>query len=288
MTTKQKAQSGKQQGQAGKELGQLAQQSGQAGKLSGKPLIKLLIKSGKQKGKAAKPSAKPSARKQAPRRKQRGMATAGRKMKQSGAATLAVTGEGEVRVRPDLAILNLSVITTSQTAQEAVRMNAQRMEAVLAAIKLLGISPTDIQTVGYNVVPVIDYEERSPTFGKIREHQVESVLQVRVDIERTGQTIDASIAAGANMASRLRFGLRDEMGTRARALRAAVRAARRDADVVSDAIDVNLRRPETVEINMSGSAFITRELMAAKAVDTPIEAGTITVSASVRVVYRIT
>jgi uncharacterized protein YggE len=230
-----------------------------------------------------------SAMKSKPRRggtmKSKHQGSSAMKSKPHRGGTLAVTGEGEVRVKPDIALLDLSVVTTSDTAQEAVRMNADRMASVISEIKLLGISAADIQTVGYNVSPIIDYDEKSPTFGKILEHRVDSQLRVRVDVEKAGQVIDSAINAGANMASGLRFGLRDEMSARTKALKAAVKAARRDADVIADTMAVRIQRPETIEINVGGSPIIMRSLMMEKA-STPIESGTIDISASVRVVFR--
>lgn len=199
--------------------------------------------------------------------------------------TLTVTGEGEIKLRPDIAMLDVSVVTNAKTAQEASSRNAERMTQVIAAMKALGVPSADLQTVGYDVYPVFDNEEKSPTFGQILEYRVSSQLRVRIEIEQAGDAIDAAIKAGANMTSGLRFGLRDETAVRARALKAAVKAARRDADAIAESIAVKIKGVEAIESNMGGMPIVYREMAFAKAA-TPIEAGTIEMRANVRVVYR--
>jgi uncharacterized protein YggE len=197
-----------------------------------------------------------------------------------------VTGEGEIKVRPDVAILDLDVVTTAKTAQEASEQNAQRMQSVIAALKVLGLASADLQTVGYDVMPVFDYDEKSPTYGKILSYRVSARLRARVEVDQAGQAIDAAIAAGANMTAGLRFGLRDETAVRSRALKAAVKAARRDADAIAESLAVKIRKVEAVEANMGGGPILYREMPMAKAASTPIEPGTIEIHANVRVVYR--
>lgn len=206
---------------------------------------------------------------------------------QATTGTLTVTGDGQIKVRPDLAILDLDVVTTAKTAQEAAQQNAQRMTAVTEALRDVGLVSADMQTVGYDVMPMIDMDEKSPNKGKITGYRVASQLRVRVDVDRAGETIDAAIEAGANMASGIRYAVRDENAVRARALKAAVKAARRDADAIADSIAVKIRSVEALEANIGGAPILFRsfEALSPKAM-TPIEPGNVDISASVRVVYR--
>jgi uncharacterized protein YggE len=201
--------------------------------------------------------------------------------------TLTASGEGEINVRPDLALLDLDVVTNAKTAQEAARLNAERMNRVIDSLKDMGIRAADIQTVGYNVIPLVDNEEKSPTFGQVLEYRVVAQLRVRVAVEEAGETIDAGIKAGANLVRGVRYTVRDEAAVRSRALKAAVRAARRDADTVADALAIKLKEPQQVEIDMGSTPVFYREMAVAKtALTTPIEPGEIAIRATVRIVYR--
>lgn len=206
---------------------------------------------------------------------------------QTTTGTLTVTGDGHIKVRPDLAILDLDVVTTAKTAEEASQKNAQKMTAVTEALRDLGLGSNDMQTVGYDVMPLFELDEKGMSRNKITGYRVASQLRVRVDVDHAGRAIDASIAAGANMASGIRYAVRDETGVRARALKAAVKAARRDADAIADSIAVKIRGVEALEANMGGAPILFRsfEAASAKAI-TPIEPGNVDITASVRVVYR--
>ena len=83
----------------------------------------------------------------------------------------------------------------------------------------------------------------------------------------------------------IRYAVRDESSVRARALKAAVKAARRDADAIAESVDVKIRGVEALEANMGGAPILYRALEMAKSV-TPVEPGNVDISASVRVVYR--
>lgn len=201
--------------------------------------------------------------------------------------TLNVTGEGEVSVRPDIAILDLDVVTNAKNAQQAVQQNAERMNRVIDALKDMGIRAAEIQTVGYDVIPLVDNESKSPTFGQILEYRVVARLRVKVSVEEAGETIDVGVRAGANMVTGVRYTIRDEATVRARALKAAVKAARRDADAVAESLAIKLRETKEIEINLGGSPVFYREVaMAKSAMSTPFEPGQIEVRATVRIVYE--
>jgi uncharacterized protein YggE len=73
---------------------------------------------------------------------------------------------------------------------------------------------------------------------------------------------------------------------RARALKAAVKAAQRDAETVADSLALKIRGVESSEITMGGSPYLYREAAMLAKSATPIEPGRIEVSATVRVTYR--
>jgi hypothetical protein len=200
--------------------------------------------------------------------------------------TLTLTGEGQVQARPDMAMINLGVVTEAKSAQEAVAQNAELMSQVLDKIKALGIPASDQQTVGFHISPVVDSQEHSPTYGKIVSYRVEDTLHVKAAVALAGKVLDEAVGAGVNVAGRLSFGLRDETASRQRALQAAVRRAYADAEVLTQAMGVTMRGTSTVEVFYGGIPIITRSLLPAGRPTTPIEPGSLTISASVRMVIN--
>lgn len=200
---------------------------------------------------------------------------------------ISVTGEGQVRAQPDIASLNLGVLTVSKSAKEAMAKNAELMTRVIQAIKQAGAQPEDIRTLGFSISPITDSLESSPSFGQIKEYRVENVVTVRVSIELAGTVLDAGVGAGANVSGHLSFGLRDETAVRKQALHAAVQAAHRDAQTVANAAGITLMEPNSLEVVYVSPTVILRGLMRANRLPmTPIEPGLLVISASVRVVYN--
>jgi len=163
----------------------------------------------------------------------------------------------------------------------------QRMTAVTDALHDMGLGSSDLQTIGYDVMPILDTDEHGNPKTKIVGYRVASQLRARVEVDRAGQVIDAAIAVGANMASGIRYAVRDETTVRARALKAAVKSARRDADAIADSVAVTIRGVEAIEANMGGAPILYRsfDAVSMKSI-TPVEPGTVDITASVRIVYR--
>ncbi|WP_240956839.1 SIMPL domain-containing protein [Pseudopontixanthobacter vadosimaris] len=134
-----------------------------------------------------------------------------------------------VEAEPDIAQITAGVTTTAPTAVEAMRMNAERMNAVVARIKALGIAERDIQTTGINLSA--DYEYDQQTRQQIfRGYNASNRVQVKLrDVSRTGPVLDALVAAGANDIGGPSFSIDDDTQAQAQARQAAMRKAQAQA-----------------------------------------------------------
>lgn len=201
--------------------------------------------------------------------------------------TVSVTGEGRVQAVPDLAALVFAVQTTGETADGAVRRNAQRAADVVAALKQR-IGPSDeIQTTAIEVEP--RFERRKAGSPEIAGYVARNEVQVRTGrLDRLGEMIDAAIAAGANEIRQLRFDLADPEPTHLEALRRASRHAENRARAVAEALGLKLGPVQRVVIGGAPAPvprFVAHVRTAEAA--TPVEPGTLEVRASVQVEYRI-
>lgn len=156
-----------------------------------------------------------------------------------GMSRLTVTGQGEARVAPDMATIQLGVTTQAQSAAEAMRQNSTRQAAVIEALTGAGIEQADIQTSGLNLNPMMDYGEgRAPT---VTGYQASNMVAVRVkDVARLGEVLDAIVAAGANEINGIGFTRDDSAGTEDEARRAAVTDARHKAEILAEAAGLTL------------------------------------------------
>ncbi len=196
---------------------------------------------------------------------------------------LVVTGTGQASARPDLAIVSAGVETRAPSAQEAQNQNNQTMQKVIDAIKTLGVQASAIQTTGISLYPVIG-EDQAVT-GYVASNHV----TVRVDaIDQVGPVLDAAVKAGANLASNVRFTLKDQSALRNKALAAAIGEAKSKAGVMAEALGVEISGIQSVtEMSVSGPMPLGEKPAGAgvAAAAAPIEPGEVTVVAQVTIVF---
>lgn len=112
--------------------------------------------------------------------------------------SIQVTGQGHVAVHPDMAQLNLSIVTfTASTQEEAVTQTTAKVNKVLAALDQLGISAENRQLTGYAVSPRYNTPDQSEESPEIHGYTATEQLTVRVPIKDDQSMIDKVIAAAA-------------------------------------------------------------------------------------------
>lgn len=200
--------------------------------------------------------------------------------------TLQVTGTGNIKVAPDEAVVHLRVITEGRTAAEAVASAAKQTDAV---IKAASAQPNHgVTTTGLGVSPIVKYDAqtRVPTIVGFR---ATNGVEVKTKIAYAGQVFDAGVNAGANQSSGISFRLQDEAPFREDALCLAVMMAYKEARLVAKAADVELDGPETIEIDPGAfRPFMRTQAFeaAAAAPVTPVIPEDLTISASVKILFR--
>ena len=209
----------------------------------------------------------------------------------SAAEGITVNGHGEVKVKPDIALVTLTVTTQSADQALAVRDNAVRTTATLAALRGTGIAEKDIQTQSYTVQPQYDYKPSPPV---LTGYQVQNSVQVTVrDLTKVGLVIDKATAKGVGAEiGGVSFDLSDRAASQSVALSLAVKSAKLKAGVMGDAAGVGLGRLLTM--SEGGSSPIVRPMMAMRAMaatgatpETPISEQQIVVTADVTLVYAL-
>lgn len=208
--------------------------------------------------------------------------------------TIMVTGQGEVTAAPDLVIVAVSVETTAPKAADAVSENAARSAKVAATLKTLIGKDDKLTTTRYSLDP--RYEQGKP--GQPAEPRITGYVahnEVQVEthkIDGVGALIDAAIAAGANRVSSLQFTLSNRNEQLRAALEKAGAEARAQADSVAKALGVKLKGVVSATTSTAPTVqprfFEGRAMAAMEArAPTPIEPGTVSVSANLQVTYEI-
>lgn len=155
--------------------------------------------------------------------------------------TFSLSAVGEVKVAPDMATINLGVNTDAATAGEALRANAAKMTAVIAALKKGGLTDRDIQTSNLSINPQYVYEQNVPP--RLTGYQVSNQVTVTVrDLAKLGQAVDATVNAGANSAGGISLGLANPSVAEDTARQEAVKALNAKADLYAKATGYRLVR----------------------------------------------
>lgn len=202
---------------------------------------------------------------------------------------IAVTGRGEVKVSPDRASIQISVQTRASTAAAAAAENATKTQAVLAALRGLGLGNDQLSTINYNVHPEQRYEpNKEPTV--VGYTVTNTVLADVRRLNQVGPVIDAALSRGANMITSLQFYASNTEAARRTAIAAAIEKARADAEAAARAARGSLGT--LLEINIGAySPPIQPMMMAMKRemsaqADTPINPGQDTLIVDVAARWR--
>ena len=216
------------------------------------------------------------------------------------AAEVQVTNNGpvveltvheSVEAEPDLVTVSAGVTTQARTAVEAMRANATQMTAVVARIKALGVPERDIQTSGISLGAQYDYNQATQR-QVFRGYQASNRVSVKLrDIPRTGEVLDALVAAGATDLGGPDWSIDDDTAARAQARRQAIETARAQALEYARAAGFSdIRLLEISETIASQPPMPMMRMVRAEAADasTPVQPGMVQAGVSVRVVYEMT
>jgi len=210
---------------------------------------------------------------------------------------LTVTGEGEVRVPPDRAIVRFGVVAQSEEAAAAQEQVNDAVADVIDQIKDAGVADKHIQTTDLSLGPIYDHSKSSRgehQAPKIRAYRASYTVTVTVErIDNAGDVIDAGLEAGANQFHGIQFTLKDDSAARQTALQQAAGDARAKAKTISEAMGVGLIGVQSIDEGVSldrprpmHARAMAMEADAARA-GASVQPGQLTVRATLTVRYRI-
>ena len=198
---------------------------------------------------------------------------------------VTVTGEASVSVAPDAAVIRIGVSTQAKTAGEASGANAQKMAAVLAAIKNSGVADRDVQTAWLSLQP--QYDPSKPGAARLVGFQVTNQVTVKIrDVKSLPGVLDRAIAAGANEMSGIEFVVSEQSKLLDKARDEAIADAQRKAALYVKAAGGKLGT--VVSITEEGAPTPVRPMMATlRAGAVPVVPGEQTLKANVTVSYAL-
>ncbi|KGX86584.1 SIMPL domain-containing protein [Pontibacillus litoralis] len=210
-----------------------------------------------------------------------------RQYKRSGERSMTVTGVGTVTTTPNVATVQIGIITENKELEQAQQQNAQLTTNVIESMMQLGIPQENIQTQDYTIFPKYDYTDGKQVF---QGYQVTHTLLITINnLNQTGIVIDTAVKNGANRISNIQFTFDDMPSLYQEALSRSLQNALSKAQTIATTMSLNLDPTPTRIIELVNEAPVPLQTFAkSEAVshaETPIEPGQLTITAKVNVQF---
>lgn len=125
--------------------------------------------------------------------------------------TISVSGTASATIKPDLLNVQFGVEVQKPTAKEALNANSEMMNQVVAAIKGVGITESEISTAQFSIYPVYEsYQEKETGIWKqkLTGYSVSNIIKVKTTkLDLVSNIIDAAVDEGVNRVDTVFFSL---------------------------------------------------------------------------------
>lgn len=215
--------------------------------------------------------------------------------------TITISAEGKVTAVPDIALVSLSVVSQGNTVATVTTENNRKMNAIIEAVKGMGVEARDIKTTSYYLTPqydnqVIILDRVVPSQPpKIIGYSLEQSLEVKVrQIDKAGDIVQKGTDLGANQIGQLTFTIDDPEDLKSEARAEALQKATEKARVLAQQAGVQLGKVTNFsEDNFYFPPFYARDMamgaasVAEKAPAPTLEPGSQDVTVNVSVTFEI-
>lgn len=205
--------------------------------------------------------------------------------------TISVNGTGEVRAVPDLATITLGVMSSAETAADALAANSKSMTDVMALLKQSGIEDRDVATSNFSVSPRYDYGQGGNQPPKLIGYDVSNTVTVTVrKIDAMGGLLDKAVSAGSNQMYGISFSVSKPDALLDSARKNAVADARRKAEIYAAAGGFALG--DIISVSEGGNyrppmPMVMKSAMADGAAPAPVAQGEQALTIDVSIVWAI-
>jgi uncharacterized protein YggE len=201
---------------------------------------------------------------------------------------ISVTGEANVSVAPDQAMIDGGVTTEAKTAREASDANNAAMGKVLLALKGAGIDEKDYQTSRLSLQPQYPPNPNRAGPPVISGYRASNRVTIKVrDVTKVASMIDVLVGAGANEIGGINFVVTQTSKLLDEAREQAIADARRKAQIYAKAAGVALGEPIAIEEGGAPTPMFRSKVAGGMAAPAPVAQGEETLSVTVSVSWAI-
>ena len=213
--------------------------------------------------------------------------------------TIVVTGEGKIQSQPDIAQMDFSVVSRGTSVAAVKTDNTNKMNAIITAMKTLGIENKDIRSTTFSLNPEYSWDPDGNTPQRILGYSLEQGIEVKVRmLEKAGDALQKAVDAGANQVGSIIFTIDDPAGLKVQAREKAFNQAKDKAATLAHQAGVTLGKvinfsddsmmPYPMNNYYSDSMMNEAKAVAAPSMPVPnLQPGSQDVIANVSVTYEI-
>ena len=216
--------------------------------------------------------------------------------------TIRVTGKGQIKVRPDMTRITMSLEGLYKDYNETLRLSSQDTETLKDILSGFGFERSDLKTLNFSVDTEYEsYKDRDGSYKqRFTGYRYRHMLKVEFDSdnERLGKILYALANGNVRPEFRISYTVKDPEATKNTLLGKTVKDAREKASVLTEAAGIGLKDIPSIDYSwgeidfeyrpMNGGILAERcmaEPTAAYSLD--IEPDDIEVSDTVTVVWEI-
>ena len=203
--------------------------------------------------------------------------------------TITVTGEAEMTMSPDRAMVTIGVETWGKNIMSIKTDNGKRVKAILDAVKGLGIPAKDIMTRDLSIQPEYTWKDDRREFIRYRMRNV-VVITVN-DLAKVEDVVNAGVNESSNVLEGVTFSTKDAGRIQDSLQIQAARNARAKAVALADAVGAKVGDAITITESQTYEprpVYAMRAMaMADQAPSTPVESGQLTLKSTINIVFEL-
>jgi len=209
---------------------------------------------------------------------------------------ITVRGSGKVTARPDLTILDISLVEQTMEYEQTMKRASAEIDLLRKALVSIGYDRKDLKTTNFKISS--EYESYHEGNGKYRKvfsgyrctHSLK--LEFDFDTKRLGETLKAITTSEASPSFRISFSVKDKKAVSEELLVNAIKNASEKAEILTKAAGVRLGTIQNIdyswgELRVMSKTRFNDALSFSASLSMEIEPEDIDVDDSVTVVWSI-
>lgn len=195
---------------------------------------------------------------------------------------LIVSGNAEINVKPNLAIIYIGIETSNTDVEQAQKENSQKLADMKNVLIDFNIEEKDIRTSMYNIYKEYEYINNE---RKLKNFTVSNIIEVKTkDLDRVGELITKLVENNANVVNGVNFTCENPDDYYLEALQKAIDNANAKASAL-----IGNKTFEIMEINETNyyftPVFYHADMAKGYAENASLFSGELTIKANIKVTY---